>query len=368
MSDKNIYVTQPALAPISELTPYLEQIWASGVMTHNGPLLQRLEKEIATFHGVQDSVCVANGTLALDLMVETLVESGEVITTPFTFPATSTALVWRGCKPVFVDVDPRTWNIDPEQVEKAITPNTKAIIAVHVFSRPCDVARLEDVAKRHNLKLLFDGAHAFGVKTSGKSIVEYGDATMISYHATKFFNTVEGGGVFSNDPNVLAKIRQLRFFGYDAEKNLTDVGTNAKTTEISAAVGLANLKYLDEVLAKRRELSESYFRELGGVDDLTFQEFDPAEYNYSYMPVLFKDESQLLRVLAALNAEQIFPRRYFWPLLTDTPAFANARVVGDLRVAKDVSSCVLCLPLYPTLVVEDLTRICAIIRKTIKIL
>lgn len=362
MDKKVVYVTNPALAPISELIPYLDQIWETGIMTHNGPLLQRLEKEIAQVHGVSDSVCVGNGTLGLDLMVETLGGNGEIITTPFSFPATSTAIKWRGCQPVFVDIDSATWNIDPNEVEKAITPKTTAILAVHVFSCPCQVKQLEEIAKRHKIKLLYDGAHAFGVKSSGRSIVEWGDAVMISYHATKFFNTVEGGGVFSSDQNILAKIRQLRFFGYDSQKELTDVGTNAKMTEVSAAVGLANLKYIDIILSKRRFLYEQYLKCLADCPDLTFQQFNPDEYNYSYFPVLFKDEEQLLRVNEALNAEQIYPRRYFWPLLSDMPAFNDAKIVGDLNVAQNVSSRILCLPLYPDLKESELERIVTVIQ------
>jgi len=363
---KPILVTQSFLPPLEEVTEYLRGVWDRVHLTNNGPLLLELEKRLTERNYGAETIAVLNGTIAIELALQALDVQGEVITTPFTFPATSTAIRRVGARPVFVDVDPKTWNIDPAEVERAITPETSAILAVHVFSRPCDVERLQEIATKHNLKTIYDAAHANFVRANGRSIFDYGDASTTSFHATKLFHTVEGGACFSPNETTRARLRQLRFFGYDAEKNLTDVGTNAKTTEVSAAVGLANLKYLDDVLARRRELSELYFRELGDVDDLTFQEFDPAEYNYSYMPVLFKDEPQLLRVLAALNEAQIYPRRYFWPLLTETPAFAGARVVGGLSVAKDVASRVLCLPLYPTLAIEDLTRICAMIKQAIR--
>ncbi|MDO4585853.1 MAG: DegT/DnrJ/EryC1/StrS family aminotransferase [Planctomycetia bacterium] len=352
-----IQVTQSFMPPLSDVVSFLEGVWERVYLTNNGPLLLELEKRLAEKNNVHEIVSVLNGTIAIELALQALGVQGEVITTPFTFPATSTAICRTGGRPVFVDIDSRTWNIDPVAVEAAITPETQAILAVHVFSRPCDVVRLQEIADKYRLKLIYDAAHANFIQTNGRSIFDWGDCSTTSFHATKLYHTVEGGACFSPNPDTTAKIRQLRFFGYDADKNLTDIGTNAKMTEVSAAVGLANLKYLDIILAKRRALYELYREQLSGCPDLTFQQFDPEEYNYSYFPVLFKDEEQLLNVNAALNAEQIYPRRYFWPLLSDMPAFANAKILGDLHIAKNVSSRILCLPLYPDLGEEDCQKI-----------
>lgn len=363
MPTKPILVTQSFLPPLEEVTKLLKGVWDRVYLTNNGPLLLELERKLTERNYGAETIACLNGTIAIELALQALgVSGGEVITTPFTFPATSTSIVKSGARPVFVDVDPATWNIDPNEVEKAITAETKAILGVHVFSRPCDVVRLEEIARRHNVKLIFDAAHANFVQASGRSIFAWGDASTTSFHATKLFHTVEGGACFSPNASTREKLRQLRFFGYDSEKNLTDVGTNAKMTEVSAAVGLANLKYLDEVLATRRRLYELYLAELSNESDLAFQQYDSNEYNYSYFPVVFKDESQLSRVETALKENEIFPRRYFWPLLNDMPAFETAAKVGDLRVARSVSDRILCLPLYPKLSEENVETISRIVR------
>ncbi len=356
-----IQVTQPFMPPLSDVVSLLEGVWKRVYLTNNGPLLLELERRLAEKNNVHEIVSVLNGTIAIELALQALNIQGEVITTPFTFPATSTAIRLTGGRPVFVDIDPKTWNIDPNAIEAAITPETQAILAVHVFSCPCELKRLQEIAGKYRLKLIYDAAHANFVQAQGRSIFDWGDCSTTSFHATKLFHTVEGGACFSPNAEIRKKIRQLRFFGYDAKKELREFGTNAKMTEVSAAVGLANLKYLDIILEKRRSLYELYLQELSDRSDLTFQDFDPNEYNYSYFPVLFKDEAQLLKVDAVLNAEQIYPRRYFWPLLSDMPAFADAKIVGDLSVAKSVSSRILCLPLYPDLEKDSVGAIVNII-------
>lgn len=361
---KPIYVTQSFLPPLEEVTELLQGVWDRCYLTNNGPLLLELEKRVAERNYGAETIAVLNGTIAIELALEALGIDGEVVTTPFTFAASSTAIRKVGAKPVFVDIDPKTWNIDPEAVERAITPETQAILAVHVFSRPCDVERLQEIAEKHNVKLIYDGAHANFVQCGGKSIFAWGDVSTTSFHATKLFHTVEGGACFSPREDVCKKLRSLRFFGCDESKNPVDVGTNAKMTEVSAAVGLANLNHLDEVLEKRRAMFETYLADLEGLG-LQFQDYDPAEYNYSYFPVVFHSEEELTRVVNALEAEQIFPRRYFWPLLSDMPVFQSDKVAGTLDVAKSISSRILCLPFYPSLSDEDRARICAITRDVV---
>ena len=352
--DKPIYVTQPSLAPLSEFNAYLQKIWETGVMTHNGPFMQQLEKEISVYEGVPDTICLANGTCAMQLAIRAMDLEGEILTTPFTFIATANSITWERCTPVFVDIDPGTWNIDAEKIEAAITDKTCAILPVHVFSAPCDVVRIQEIANKHKLKVIYDAAHAMCVKVNGKSIMSYGDVSCTSFHATKLFNTCEGGACFAGNKELAARIRRMRFFGFDEQKDIVDDGMNAKMTEISAALGLANLRHLDVVRKNRREKYELYQLLLGGLDFITFQTFDPEEYNYSYMPVLFDTEKRLLRTLEKLAAEKVYPRRYFYPSLHDVAIFEKT----ELPIAESVASRIACLPLYNELAEADIRRIC----------
>ena len=245
---RSIHVTQPSLAPLDELMPYLESIWSNGILTHNGPLVQRFEHELAEYLGVPDVICVSNGSTALQLSLRSLDLSGEVITTPFTFIATANIIAWERCTPVFVDIHPDTWNIDPEKIEASITPRSTAILAVHVFSAPCDATRITEIARTHNLKLIFDAAHAMAVKYNDRSILEYGDVSTVSFHATKLLNTAEGGACVTSNIELAKRLRRMRFFGFDEDKEVVDIGMNAKMTEISAALGITNLKHLDDTL------------------------------------------------------------------------------------------------------------------------
>lgn len=355
--DKPIYVTQPSLAPLAEFNQYLKKIWATGVMTHNGPFMQQLEKEISAYEGVPDTICLANGTCAMQLAIRAMDLEGEIITTPFTFIATANSIAWERCKPVFVDIDPGTWNIDPEKIEAAITERTSAILPVHVFSAPCDVVRIQQIAGRYGLKVIYDAAHAMCVKVGGKSIMSYGDVSTTSFHATKLYNTCEGGACFTGNKELAARMRRMRFFGFDEQKEIVDDGMNAKMTEISAALGLANLKHLDVVRKNRREKYELYQSLLGGCDFITFQKFDPEEYNYSYMPVLFDSEERLFQTLEKLAAEKIYPRRYFYPSLHSLDIFTSKA----LPVAESVASRIACLPLYNSLDRLEIEQICRIL-------
>lgn len=354
---KPIYVTQPSLAPITDLVPYLEKIWDSGIMTHNGPLMQQLENDLGDALGVDDVVCLVSGTCALQLAIRALDLSGEIITTPFTFIATANIIAWERCKPVFVDIDPETWNIDPDKIEERITDKTCAILPVHIFSTPCEVERIQAIADRHRLKVVYDAAHAMSVDYAGESILNYGDVSCVSFHATKLFNTCEGGACVTNDKELAARIRRMRFFGFDEQKEIADEGMNAKMTEVSAALGLANLPYLNTVRKNRRKKYELYQSLLSECPHIRFQRFEPEEYNYSYMPIVFNDEERLLHALEKLNAENIFPRRYFYPALHETPIFSDV----SLPVAESVAKRILCLPLYDKLDTEDIEGICELL-------
>jgi dTDP-4-amino-4,6-dideoxygalactose transaminase len=338
---------------------YLETIWSTGVMTHNGPLMQRLERELCAFLGVSDMVCVANGTCAMQLAIRALDLSGEIITTPFTFIATANVIAWERCVPVFVDIEPESWNLDPERIEEAITKNTVGILPVHVFSAPCDVQSIGKIAQRHGLKVIYDAAHAMAVETGGQSILNFGDVSCLSFHATKLFNTCEGGGCVAQDPAVAARLRRMRFFGFNEAKEIVDAGMNAKMTEINAALGLANLKHLESVKRERRSKYQLYQQLLADCPFVTFQKFAPEEYNYSYMPVTFDTEERLLKIETALKYNQVFPRRYFHPALDSLRIFQNS---SRLPVANRVARTVLCLPLSTGLPLADIEFICRIVR------
>lgn len=351
--EKPIYVTMPTLAPLKEVDAYLEKVWASGVMTHNGPLVQQFEREFSAYSGLEKTVAVNNGTLAIQLALRALnlPAGGEIITTPFTFIATISSILYEGFKPVYCDIDPETLNLDPKKIEALITSKTVAILPVHVFGNPCDCEAIDAIAKKHNLKVVYDAAHAVGVNYRGKSIFTYGDASSTSFHATKLLNTSEGGGVFSTNPSVDQKVRELRFFGYNAAKDVDGIGTNAKMTEVNAAIGLANLKYMDAILADRKKKYNLYKSILSQNMTLAFQKIDES-CNCSYFPVIFDSEATLLKVDAALQKKNIFARRYFYPSVN---TYKKLGIEAICPISEDISSRILCLPLYYTLS-EDVVK------------
>lgn len=357
--DRPIHVTRPSLAPIEEFSEYLETIWETGIMTHNGPLVQRLEKELCNYLGVKNVVCVANGTCALQLSLRALNLSGEVITTPFTFIATASIIAWERCKPVFVDIDPETWDIDTGQIEEKISGRSCAILPVHVFSSPCDISQIQSIANQNKLKVIYDAAHAMATDYQGSSVLDRGDISAVSFHATKLFNTVEGGACVTNDDDLAERLRRMRFFGFDSRKEIVDEGMNAKMTEVSAGLGLANLKHLDQVRANRREKYLLYRNLLSDCSFLSFQKYNSEEYNFSYFPVLFANEELLLKVKARLESNNIFPQRYFYPSLNTVSIFQPQ---SSLPVAERVAKTVLCLPLYDTLPGNTIQEICKLIK------
>lgn len=355
MTRTTIRVTQPSLAPLAEYCRALETVWASGILTHNGPLVQKLEGQLQKRFSLRYVACVVNGTMAIQIALRALDLEGEIITTPFTYVATSSAIAWERCKPVYVDIDPETLNIDPNKIEQAIGRRTRAILPVHTFSNPCDVESIAWLAKKHRLRVIYDGAHAMGVRYRGKPLLEYGDISTTSFHATKIFNTGEGGACVAASKGLDARIRKLRFFGHDLNQKITDEGVNGKMTEIHAALGLCNLRYWGRVLRDRREKYSLYVRLLEDLDFIRFQRFAAGSYNYSYLPVIFSSERKLLTAMRQLNVRNIHPRRYFRPSLNKVWQSG-----AKLPIAEEISKKVLCLPLYadiPEEVIYTISRV-----------
>ncbi len=355
---KPIYVTQSSLAPLEELQPYLEKIWDRGVLSNYGPLVPQFEKELAMYLDVPHVICVSSGTSALQLAIRALDIKGEVITTPFTFIATANIISWEHCTPIFVDICPDTWNIDAEKIEASITAQTTAILAVHVFSAPCNTTKITEIANKHNLQLIFDAAHAIAVKHNGKSLLKYGKISTLSFHATKMLNTAEGGACITNDEQLANKLRQLRYFGFNEEKEIVDTGINAKMSEISAALGLVNLAHLDTIRNKRRIAYESYRNHLAKIPFIQFQRYQADEYNYSYLPILLESEERLKCVMSALEKYNVCARRYFYPALH---TLAHFKQNNSLPIAEKVADRILCLPLYDALTEDEIQKICNII-------
>ena len=350
---KSIYVTMPTLAPLEEVNEIMQGIWESGIMTHNGPLVQRFEKEVCEYLGVPRMVSCCNGTLALQMAVKALGKTGEIITSPFTFIATISSIMWEHCTPVFVDIDPETLNIDPKKIEERITCHTVAIMPVHVFGNACEIDEIEAIAKKHGISVIYDAAHAVGVKYKGRSIMEYGDMSCTSFHATKMLNTAEGGGVFTLNEELDAKLRRIRFFGFENHADIVEDGFNGKMTEVHAAVGIANLRYLDKALADRKAKYARYKEILGQNPDIRFQKIT-SDCNYSYFPAIFKDEETTLKVIEALNAINVFPRRYFYPSVN---TFTKLVPYVPMPLSEDVAKRILCLPLHFGMTMEDVEMI-----------
>jgi dTDP-4-amino-4,6-dideoxygalactose transaminase len=358
-----IPVTIPYVPPLEEYHEILRGVWDRRILTHNGPLVQELEAQLCRYLGISHMVALTNGTIALQLAIRALKLRGEIITTPFTWIATASAIVWEGCTPIFADINPNTFNIDPAEIERRITPRTVAIMPVHVFSRPCDTDAIAALAEQHKLKVIYDAAHAFSVTHQSRSILEYGDISCTSFHATKLFNTAEGGGCTSLDGDLIAALRRLRFFGHDDQKNLVDDGMNGKMTEVHAALGLANLIHLDQVRRERRRQYERYLENLQGLEGLRFQDFHPEEYNYSYMPVVLSSPSMLLSIEQRLTQVGIMPRRYFYPSLNTVQSLFP---YSPQPRSEDIASRILCLPLYFGLSDQDLDRTSEVVREAVK--
>lgn len=367
MSDKKIYVTQPLLPPLEEFLPYLQQIWESKILTNGGPFHQQLEQALCDYLGVKHIALFTNGTIALVTALQALRITGEVITTPYSFVATSHSLLWNGIKPVFVDIDPLTLNLDPDRIEAAITPQTTAIMPVHCYGHPCDVERIQKIADTYGLKVIYDAAHAFGVQDGQGSILRHGDLSVLSFHATKVFNTFEGGAIVCPDAKTKVRIDQLKNFGHVGEVTVVAPGINGKMSEFNAALGLLQLKYIDQALARRKEINAEYREQLKGVKGIhCLNDAGEKVANYAYFPILVEADYPISRdnLYQNLKDNSIYTRRYFYPLISDFPMYRGLPSAHreNLPVATAAAQQVLCLPIYPDLdmsVVDDITRIIA---------
>jgi dTDP-4-amino-4,6-dideoxygalactose transaminase len=366
MNKKPIYVTQPFLPPLEEFIPYLEQIWESKILTNCGPLHEQLERELCDHLGVGELALFVNGTIALVTALQALRITGEVITTPYSFIATSHSLLWNGIKPIFVDIDPHTLNLDSKRIEAAITPHTTAIMPVHCYGHPCDVHAIQDIADNYNLKVIYDAAHAFGVRDKGGSILRHGDLSVLSFHATKVFNTFEGGAIVCPDKKIKKRIDNLKNFGIVGDVNVVAPGINGKMSEISAAFGLLQLKYMEEALARRKNIDSTYRQSLGAVSGIRcLQDAGEVVANYSYFPILVEESYPLSRdaLFDKLRENNIYPRRYFYPLISEFPMYRglDSARPDNLPVASAVAKKILCLPIYPALEIAQIENIVQLI-------
>jgi dTDP-4-amino-4,6-dideoxygalactose transaminase len=355
MSEKQIFVTQPFLPPLEEYLPYLEQIWNSRQLTNNGPFHQQLEKALCEFLGVPFISLFANGTLALVTALQALRITGEVITTPYSFVATTHSLWWNNIKPVFVDIELEFGNLDPEKIEAAITPKTTAILPVHVYGNPCKVDRIKEIADAYGLKVIYDAAHCFGVNHKGEGICNFGDLSILSFHATKVFNTMEGGAIVCHDEATKKRIDYLKNFGFDGETTIVAPGINSKMNEMQAALGLVQLKHHHDNISKRKVVANLYRKELADVRGISYlNEPEDTDSNFAYFPIFInEDEYGMSRdeLFEKLKQNNIHCRRYFYPIISEFPMYRgldSANVVY-LPIASKKANMVLCLPIYPDL-------------------
>jgi len=361
-----VYVTKPFLPPIEQYLDGLREIWANAWLTNGGPILRRYTEAMVAYLGTENLCMFANGTLALQLGLHGMQLHGEVITTPFTFVATAHALWWNQLKPVFVDIEPQYYTLDPAAVEAAITPETSAILAVHVFGNLCQLEALADIARRHHLRLIYDAAHAFGVTIDGQSIATFGDLTMFSFHATKVYHSIEGGLACFTDPRLKATLNQLKNFGIVSESEIAGPGTNAKMNEFMALMGLQVLPYMEELIAARARLTHAYRERLSTLPGLLLPPPAPGNVTscYAYLPIEV-DETQASisrdTLYERLKTYNVFARRYFYPLLTDCPCYEQDCRSGELPVARRTARQILTLPLYHDLTLDSVHRICDII-------
>lgn len=361
--DKPIYVTCPFIPPKEDFIRYIDQIWDSKVLTNNGPLTLELQNKLAQLWNVPFVNLFNNCTNALMASFPILgVESGEVITTPYTFIATAHSIVWNNLKPIFVDIDPKTFNISPEAIENAVTDKTKAILAVHCYGRPCDTVKIEKIARKYNLKVIYDAAHAFNVCDEGGSILRYGDLSVLSFHATKVLNTFEGGAIISHSQEMFDRIFRFQNFGIVSEEQIEAIGMNGKQSEIHAAMGLACLPYVESAIEKRKWVYDQYHEHLVGLPLKLPNYSDIKKPNYSYFPVLVNENAPISRdtLVSRMNEKGIFPRKYFYPEITKFDVYAD--MFRECSIAQDTANRVLCLPIYPSMSEQDMERIVLSIR------
>lgn len=357
-----INVTKTFLPPIENYQKQLERVWKNGWVTNNGELYQELTAKLKTYLGVNYVIPMTNGTLPLHIALKAYANKGEVITTPFSYVATTSAIVWENCTPIFVDIEPKYFTIDSSKIEKAITDKTTAILATHVYGNPCDIDAIDAIAKKHNLKVIYDAAHCFGVKYKGQSIFNYGDISTCSFHATKLFHTGEGGAVFCQNQDMYKEMFYRHNFGHDGQENYHGLGLNAKMNELQAAMGLCVLPYVDDIITKRKEICQYYDQKL---DTLQFKRLkirQNTDWNYAYYPIIFKSEEHLKNVKIRLEKQNVFARRYFYPSLEKLPYICSE----DCKLSEEISKKVLCLPLYSEINHERLKVIVNILNLDLK--
>jgi len=373
MSESPIFVTRPELPPLEDFLPYLQEIWETRVLTNNGPFHQKLEAALCEYLGVPYISLFTNATLALVTALQALRVTGEVITTPYSFVATAHSLMWNGIKPVFVDIDPVTLNLDPLRIEAAITPQTTAIMPVHCYGTPCDVDAIRRIADDYDLKVIYDAAHAFGVQRQEgdvmRSVLNHGDLSVLSFHATKVFNTLEGGAIISPDARTKQRIDHLKNFGFVNETTVVATGINGKMSEVNAALGLLQLKHVDHAITRRSEVESAYRRLFAGVPGLRMLDIPAnAQRNHSYFPILIEPGFGASRddVYRALKVRNVFARRYFYPLISDFPMYRGlpSASAANLPVSHTAAGQVLCLPIFPSLTDVDIEHIASIVQST----
>ena len=352
-----INVTKTFFPPINEFNAQVSRIWENQWLTNRGELVLELEDKLKNYLSVSNMFLTNNGTIPLQIALKILGEEGEVITTPFSYVATTSAIVWENCTPVFVDIHHDYLTIDETKIEAAITEKTSCILATHVFGNPCNIKEIEKIAKRYNLKVIYDAAHCFGVKYEGKSIFEYGDISICSFHATKLFHTGEGGALFTKDPDLFFQCFYSHNFGHDGPLSFHGLGINAKMSELNAAMGLAVLPYIDEIIESRKSIVEYYNNNLDFSIVKSIKLINNVNWNYSYYPVIFNSETLLLQAQAKLNECLIYPRRYFYPSLSSLPYVDNSK----MEVSEDISKRILCLPIYVGIELKSLKKIVEII-------
>lgn len=366
--EDKIFVTQPAMPPLDEFINSLTEIWDNKILTNNGPFHIKFEEALADYLGVNNISLFSNGTLALITALQALRITGEVITTPFSFVATTHSLWWNNIKPVFVDIEPDYFTLDPEKIEAAITPQTTAIMPVHVYGNPCNVQKIKEIADTYGLKVIYDAAHTFGVTINNNSVLNFGDLSVMSFHATKVYNTFEGGAIVCHDEATKKRIDNLKNFGFINETTVIAPGINAKMNEVQAAMGLLQLKYIDENIEKRKQITEAYREKLKGINGFVFLDDMPnVKHCYSYFPILIdKDKFGKTRdeLYDVLKKHNIFGRRYFYPLISQFPTYKgiDSAQPGKMPVAEKITEQVICLPIYSELSFDEICKICDIIK------
>ncbi len=361
---ESIYVTQPNLPPLEKLQPYLEEIWRNKILTNSGPFHQKFERELARYLDVENVNLFANATIALVVGLQALRITGEVITTPFSFVATTHALKWNGITPVFGDIDNNTMNLDPDKIEALITPKTTAIMPVHVYGHPCNTGKIQAIADTYGLKVIYDAAHAFGIQIENKNLMLEGDMSVLSFHGTKLFTTFEGGAIISKDKKLKERIDFLKNFGFADQVTVIAPGINGKMNEFQSVIGLLGLEIVDQEIVRRKKVSERYCENLKNVKGITLSEgYTGVKYNYSYFPVIINESefgANREKVYDELKKNNVFSRRYFYPLISNFPSYRSlsSASVDNLPVANRVASQVLCLPIYGSLQEENIDMIC----------